>query len=68
MINYLTLVPQAMANLGHAPLGREGGRGIRQTHWPAASNSGASKEKIIFSKFRSLTLPENLALATNCFR
>ena len=46
IIDYLTLVPQAMASLGHAPLGREGGRGIRQTHWPAASNSGASKEKI----------------------
>ena len=33
---------QAMASLGHAPRGREGGRGSRHTHWPAASSSGAS--------------------------
>ena len=36
------LEAQAMASLGHAPLGREGGRGSRHTHWPAASSSGAS--------------------------
>ena len=39
---HLTLDAQAMASLGHAPRGREGGRGSRHTHWPAASSSGAS--------------------------
>lgn len=48
-IQHLVLVAQAMASLGHAPLGSDGGRGMRHTHCPAASNSGASRDKICYT-------------------
>ena len=44
MILDLTLFAMAMASLGQAPVGRVGGLGILQTHWPAATSSGASEE------------------------
>ena len=54
---YPMLVAQAMASLGHAPLGRAGGRGIRHTHCPAASNSGASRERSYTFKTFILSSP-----------
>ena len=51
--NHLTLVPQAMASFGQAPVGKDGGLGILHTHCPAASNSGASEKIVCERIFRN---------------